>query len=109
MADGNPLVRTEGKIGGYHCWVEFHLPETGWFPIDASEAFKDPARRDYFYGTHPGDRIHLTTGRDLELGEDQRGAPLNYFVYPYVEVDGEPWSGEIERTFRYRDVTPTAS
>ena len=104
-----PEDRSEGKIGGYHCWVEFHLPETGWFPIDASEAFKHPEKRELFYGTHPADRIHFTTGRDLRLGPDHKGPALNYFVYPYVEVGGKPWKGEVEKTFRYQDVTPPAS
>ena len=39
----------------------------------------------------------------------QAELPLNYFVYPYVEVGGEPWKGEIEKTFRYRDVAPASS
>ena len=28
-------------------------------------------------------------GRDLRLNPPQEGKPLNYFVYPYVEVDGQ--------------------
>ncbi|MEM9177367.1 MAG: transglutaminase domain-containing protein [Myxococcota bacterium] len=104
-----PEDRSAGQIGGYHCWVEFHLPETGWFPIDASEAFKHPEKRELFYGTHPADRIHFSTGRDLRLGPDHKGPALNYFVYPYVEVGGKPWKGEVERTFRYEDVTPATS
>ncbi|MCH2186544.1 transglutaminase-like domain-containing protein, partial [Myxococcota bacterium] len=59
-----PESRSAGEIAGYHCWVQFYLPEVGWFPIDASEAFKHPDRRDFFYGAPPGDRIHMTTGRD---------------------------------------------
>ena len=93
-----------GKIGGYHCWVEFYLPETGWFPIDASEAFKAPERRELFYGTHPADRIHFSTGRDLRLGAEHRDDPLNYFVYPYVEVGGRAWKGELVRRFSFREV-----
>lgn len=96
-----PENRSEGKVGGYHCWVEFYLPEVGWFPIDASEAFKHPEKKEFFYGTHPEDRIHLTTGRDLELGEGHSTAPLNYFVYPHVEVGGEAWTGPIEKSFSY--------
>jgi len=98
-----PDERPEGEIGGYHCWVSFYLPETGWFPIDASEASKDPARREHFYGSSLADRIHLTTGRDLRLGEHHRGPALNYFVYPYVEVGGAPSQAPIERSFRYRE------
>lgn len=92
-----------GEIGGYHCWVEFWLPEIGWFPIDASEAFKHPEKKEFFYGTHPGDRIHLSTGRDIRLGDEQKAPPLNYFVYPHVEVGGAIWTGPVEKRFSYSD------
>ena len=97
-----PESREQGEIAGYHCWVQFYLPEVGWFPIDASEAFKDPDRRDFYYGTHPGDRIHMSTGRDLRLKEDKRHTPLNYFVYPHVELDGIPWRGSVDNRFSYK-------
>jgi transglutaminase-like putative cysteine protease len=98
-----PQDRESGEIGGYHCWVEFYLPETGWFPIDASEAFKHADKRELFYGTHPADRIHFSTGRDLTLGAEHRDQPLNYFVYPYVEVSGRAWRGRLEKQFSYRE------
>ncbi len=98
-----PEDREAGEIGGYHCWVEFYLPETGWFPIDASEAFKHPEKRELFFGTHPADRIHFSTGRDLRLGDSHRGRPLNYFVYPHFEVDNRTWQGRIEKHFSYRE------
>ena len=98
-----PHDRPEGTIAGYHCWVEFWLPEVGWFPIDASEAFKHPERRELFYGTHPADRLHMTTGRDLQLGAAQHDRPLNYFVYPYVEIDGRRIDSEIRTHFGYRE------
>jgi len=101
-----PTDRKEGTILGYHCWVEFWLPERGWFPVDASEAFKHPAQRELFYGTHPADRLHFTTGRDLKLGESHRDRPLNYFVYPYVEIDGKRSDIEVETRLHYRDRSP---
>jgi transglutaminase-like putative cysteine protease len=101
-----PEDRSQGEIDGYHCWVELHLEETGWLPIDAAEASKHPDKRELFYGTHPADRIHFTTGRDLKLGPDHRGPPLNFFIYPHVEIDGQPHDVPIKTRFRYRDLPP---
>ena len=98
-----PNDRDSGMIEGYHCWVEFYLPEIGWIPIDASEAFKHPEKKEFFYGTHPADRILMTTGRDLRLGDGHQAPALNYFVYPHVEVDGATWTGTVQRTFSYSE------
>jgi transglutaminase-like putative cysteine protease len=98
-----PLERPAGDIGGYHCWVQFYLPGRGWVPIDASEAAKHPQQRELLYGTHPADRIHFTTGRDLVLSGGSAAQPLNYFVYPYVEVGGKPWRVKLDTRFSYRE------
>ena len=99
-----PQERSEGDIGGYHCWVQFYLPERGWVPIDASEAAKHPALRESLYGGYPADRIHFSTGRDLVLTPASAEAPLNYFIYPYIEVGGEPWPGKVATRFSYTEV-----
>jgi transglutaminase-like putative cysteine protease len=78
---------SEGTIGGYHCWAEYYDPRRGWLPVDASEAKKKGLKEAYF-GNLPNDRIEFATGRDLVLDPPQAGEPLNYFVYPYAEVDG---------------------
>lgn len=99
-----PQDRKEGVVGGYHCWVQFYLPDQGWIPIDASEAAKHPEKRELYYGTHPADRIHFSTGRDLQLSEGSANMPLNYFIYPYVEVGGVPWQVKLQTRFSYREV-----
>lgn len=98
-----PPERGEGEIPGYHCWAEFHLKDRGWVPVDASEAYKDPNKREYFFGAHDENRVQFTIGRDLVLDPPQAGDPLNYFVYPYVEVDGKPLTG-MQKKFWYRDL-----
>ncbi len=102
-----PADRGSGQIAGYHCWAEFYAKGIGWVPIDASEAAKDPARREYFFGAHDENRVEFTRGRDLILNPPQAGEPLNYFVYPYAEADGKPL-GSVERTMAYRDL-PTGA
>jgi transglutaminase-like putative cysteine protease len=103
-----PSDRGAGQVGGYHCWAEFYAEGIGWVPVDASEAAKDPARREYFFGAHDENRIEFTTGRDLVLNPRQRGTPLNYFIYPYAEADGQALTS-IERNFAYRDVSTAAA
>jgi transglutaminase-like putative cysteine protease len=98
-----PADRGQGKIAGYHCWAEFYAKGIGWVPIDASEAAKNPDQREYFFGHHDENRIELTKGRDVVLTPRQQGDPLNYFVYPYVEVDGKTFGGT-EYAVTYRDV-----
>jgi transglutaminase-like putative cysteine protease len=98
-----PEGKTEGDIPGYHCWAEFYLDGTGWVPVDASEAWKNPTKRDYFFGAHDVNRVFFTYGRDLQLSPEQKGAPLNYFIYPYAELNGRPLTG-LQTHFSFRDV-----
>lgn len=101
-----PMDRDSGSIGGYHCWVQFYLPDRGWVPIDASEAAKHPKLREQLYGSHPADRIHFTTGRDLRFTQAHEKTPLNYFIYPYVEIDGQPWNEKVATRFHFEVVEP---
>jgi transglutaminase-like putative cysteine protease len=92
-----------GTIGGYHCWAEFYVAEYGWIPVDASEAWKHPEKRDYFFGAHDVNRVQFTTGRDLELAPKQAGDPVNYAVYPYAELGGKVFNG-FKTECAFRDV-----
>ncbi|HUI41306.1 MAG TPA: transglutaminase domain-containing protein [Terriglobia bacterium] len=105
---GFPLPATlQGDIPGYHCWAEFYLNGVGWVPVDISEAWQDPARHDYLFGSLDPNRVRFSTGRDLTLSPPQAGPPLNYFVYPYVELNGQPYD-QFEKKFSFRDLTPPA-
>ena len=101
-----PEAKTEGDIPGYHCWAEFYLDGIGWVPVDASEAWKNPAKHDYFFGAHDTNRIFFTYGRDIRLSPEQKGDPLNYFIYPYAETNGQPVKN-LQTHFAFRDVAPS--
>lgn len=98
-----PPERGEGRVAGYHCWAEFWTPEAGWAPVDISEADKHPEKAEYFFGNLDENRLVFSMGRDLVLEPGQQGPPVNFFIYPYVEVDGIPWD-QVDCRFTYRDL-----
>ncbi|MGA9570894.1 MAG: transglutaminase-like domain-containing protein, partial [Candidatus Acidiferrales bacterium] len=102
-----PADKTAADIPGYHCWAEFYVEGIGWIPVDASEAWKHPDKREYFFGAHDVNRIQFTTGRDLRLDTAQKGEPLNYFIYPYAELDGKPFD-KLQSHFSFRDLSAAA-
>ena len=99
-----PADKPEGQVGGYHCWAWFHVNGIGWAPVDISEADKNPELRDYYFGRLSADRVTFSEGRDIILVPETDHDPLNYFVYPYVEVNGTPWPKEkIKLNFSFKN------
>ena len=104
-----PPDKHSGEIAGYHCWSDFYVDGKGWIPVDISEAWKHPEKRDYFFGAHDVNRMQFSLGRDLSLNPAQGGKPLNYFVYPYVEVDGREFPN-VALAFSFADAdSPVAT
>ena len=104
-----PADSHSGAISGYHCWAEFYVDGIGWIPIDASEAWKHKEKINYFFGGLDTNRVMFSLGRDLRLNPSQQGDALNYFVYPYAELDGKPFD-ELKRQFSFQDdVAPAES
>ncbi|HKB01410.1 MAG TPA: transglutaminase domain-containing protein [Gemmataceae bacterium] len=102
---GLPEKRGSGDVAGYHCWAKFKPEGKGWVPVDISEANKNPKMKDYYFGNLTEDRVTFSTGRDIVLAPKQDGPPLNFFVYPYVEVGGKPYPADkMKRKFGYEDV-----
>lgn len=98
-----PEGKTEGEIPGYHCWAEFYVSGLGWVPVDISEAWQNPAKHDFFFGSIDTNRVQFTIGRDLILSPPQSGPPVNYLVYPYAELDGQPYD-KVQKKFSFRDI-----
>ena len=100
-----PSDAGQGAVAGYHCWAHFFTEERGWVPVDISEADKHPSLREYYFGSLTPDRITFSTGRDIELAPRSASGPLNYFIFPHVEVDGARLPREqIALKFSYADL-----
>jgi transglutaminase-like putative cysteine protease len=97
-----PEAGRSDEISGYHCWAELYVGGRGWIPVDSSEASKNPAKREYYFGHHDENRLEFSRGRDLRLVPPQQGPSLNFFVYPYAEVDGRPHEA-IDHKFTFTD------
>ena len=94
-----PADKNEGTIEGYHCWAEF-LADGQWVPVDISEAWKNPKLADYYFGHNPANRFELTKGRDLVVDPEPVSGPINFLVYPLLEMNGEVIKPETTFTFR---------
>src|SRR5438094_2164974 len=99
-----PENKTEGDIAGYHCWAEFYLVCRLLLEKKKSEAWKNPAKRDFSFCSYDVNRVFFTYGRDIRLAPDQKGEPLNYFIYPYAEANGQPVKN-LQTHFSFREVS----
>lgn len=105
---GFRLGKKEGVqdiTSGHHCWAEFYHPGYGWVSVDPADVRKlmlaekldlGGAQKysDYYFGAVGPNRVVLGRGgRNFYLDPPQNDGPLNYFMYPYAEVDGKklPW------------------
>lgn len=93
-----PADKSEGPIAGYHCWAEF-LADGKWVPVDISEAAKNPALAEYYFGHHPANRFELSVGRDLAVDPAPASGAINFLVYPLLETGGKVVKAETEFAF----------
>ena len=91
----------KGKISGYHCWADYYSENDGWFPVDISEADKNPSKSDYFFGTVCCNRVEMVVGRDLSL--EGHGELVNLFIYPIMEVEDKK-STNFTKNFYYKNL-----
>lgn len=97
-----------------HCWAEFYANGTGWVPADPADVLKavlknnwtkdqeeTKEKAEYFWGGYDSERVQLSFGRDVTLNPAQDAEALNYFGYPYGEVDGAALDSYDPENFSY--------
>lgn len=102
-----PAGATAGPIAGYHCWSEVLLPKAGWFPVDVSEAWKQPENRDFYFGALDANRVQFHVGRDLWMSPLQDGPPIDKWIFGHAERDGEPF--HLDVSFSFEDLPNSAA
>ncbi len=45
----------------------------------------------------------FSRGRDIRFNPEKAGEPVNFFVYPYTELDGKPFEA-VQTKFFFRDL-----
>ncbi len=96
-----------------HCRAEFWAGE--WIPVDPADVtkivLKEKLPKDhpkvefakvYLFGSWDPHWVAYNWARDFVLEPEQKEKPLNFFGYPYAEVDGTPLNWLEPDTFVYR-------
>ena len=107
----------DGEItGDFHCWSEFYLPGRGWVQADPADVRKamlvdnlkleedgTKERTEFFWNGDDLFRIALNRGaRGLVFKPPQEGQPLEYFMYPFGQVDGKSLDYFDPKSFGYK-------
>ena len=60
--------------------------------------------KEYYFGNLTADRVTFSMGRDLQLNPAPAAGPLNFFIYPHIEVGGKVLPKEnLELQFSFQD------
>lgn len=97
----------------FHCWAQFYLPGTGWVMADPADVrkmmlehkmeLKDAGQwKKFFWGGDDLFRVALEEdARGVVFNPPQKGGPLDYFMYPFAQVDGKSLDYLSPKDFSY--------
>lgn len=122
--DESKIFQSLGKTGNIttaqHCKAEFYVAGYGWVPVDPADVRKIILEEDlslqdakvkkakeYLFGNWEDNWLAFNHARDFTLNPPQNKAPLNYFMYPYCEVDGDLLDYFEPKTFSYNILSAT--
>jgi transglutaminase-like putative cysteine protease len=86
-----PTDAHSGTLVDEHAWAQIHVAGTGWVPVDPYDGANNKNERHFYFGGVDANRVEIFAGRDIHLYPPQKGAPLNYFMKAYAELDGQPY------------------
>ena len=82
-----PADKHASEIAGYHCWAEFFARNTGWVPVDISEAWKAKEKSSYFFGSIDANRVQPQRQIAIVvLGSRSRGLPQPVLTEGHFDV-----------------------
>ncbi len=104
---------TKDLTKAQHCRAEFWAGE--WIPVDPADVTKIRLKeklphghprlefvKRYLFGNWDPHWIAYNWARDFILEPPQKQIPLNFFGYPYAEVEGEPLNWLEPDRFKYK-------
>ena len=97
-----PADKQSSEIAGYHCWSDLYVGRKGWIPVGYLRGVEAPGETRLLLRLARRESRSVQHRRDLRLNPPQDGKPLNYFVYPYVEVDGQEYPN-VSLAFSFAD------
>jgi uncharacterized protein (TIGR03000 family) len=71
-----------GPVADVHSWAWFSPNGKGWVPVDFAAGT---------FGSLDENRVSFSVGRDIALVPRPSGGPVNFFIDPYVEVNGKAY------------------
>src|SRR5947209_14079896 len=92
---GFAIPAKPGPVADRRARAWFTPDGKGWVPADIAAGG---------FGSLDENRVSFSVGRDIELVPRQNGPPLNFFIDPYVEVDGKAYpQAKIQRRYSFAD------